>query len=87
MTMKLNLTIEDLEDRIAPDLLLPNGNTIFVDHDNPAPGDCHPSLENEANVSSNWHGWGPWSATDFFRGDGHPIEYTNGESFCGTLPG
>jgi hypothetical protein len=69
----------------AADLTLPNAKVIFGGHDNPAPGDCHPALQNKVIVKSNWHGWGPWSATSEVRthtetpsNHATPILYTNG---------
>ena len=49
------------------DLLLPNGNEIFDDHDNPAPFPCHPSLFHGAWIKSGLKGWGPWGATTEVR--------------------
>lgn len=74
MVKKLNLKIEDLEDRIAPALVLPNDMVIFSGFDNPAPGDFHPALTardataldattgNGPSVSG-FGNEGPWSAT------------------------
>jgi hypothetical protein len=44
---KLSLKVEDLEEKIAPVLMLPNGNEVFVGEDNPAPFDKHPSIDSE----------------------------------------
>lgn len=42
MTKKLTLQIEDLEDRIAPSLILPNGNELFAG--DMLHGELHPAL-------------------------------------------
>lgn len=74
MTKKLTLKIEDLEDRIAPALLLPNGDLIFSNFDNAAPGDLHPSFGRDGAAyaaTTDYNGpivlggfnEGPWSAT------------------------
>ncbi len=55
MTKKLSLQIEDLEDRIAPALVLPNDMVIFADFDNPAPGEFHPAFAHSPAE-------GPWQA-------------------------
>ena len=62
MTKKLSLKIEDLEDRIAPALLLPNDMLMFSGFDNAAPGPLHPALMNGVGEHSNGHAAGPWSA-------------------------
>lgn len=51
----------------SADLLLPNGKEIFDNHDNPAPGPCHPALQTGAWLKSGLRGWGPWSATSEMR--------------------
>lgn len=69
----------------SADLTLPNpdGTEIFDNHDNPAPQPCHPALFYEAYVKSNFHGWGPWSATNEVRQalgtHGTPITYSDPE--------
>lgn len=69
----------------SADLTLPTPDSkeIFDNHDNPAPQPCHPALSNEAYVKSNFHGWGPWGATNEVRQAlgtrGTPIEYSNME--------
>lgn len=74
MTKKLTLQIEDLEDRIAPALILPNGMPMFLGFDNAAPGPLHPALANGVEEHSNFNGFGPWSATDEVKGG--PIEFS-----------
>lgn len=68
MTKKLTLKIEDLEDRIAPALVLPNEMVLFLGFDNAAPGPFHPSLMNGVEEHSNGQAAGPWSATELFGG-------------------
>ena len=72
MTKKLSLQIEDLEDRIAPALVLPNDMVVFADFDNPAPGALHPSFDRADAAYAATDGYngptiagfneGPWSA-------------------------
>ena len=84
MTKKLSLKIEDLEDRIAPGLLLPNDMVIFSGADNPSPNfDFHPNFFRSPTAVEATTGYngpssihnpeanfnhGPWSATDEFGG-------------------
>lgn len=87
MTKKLDLHIEDLEDRIAPALVLPNDMLIFSGFDNPAPGDFHPALTARADAAHeatdgyngpNFNGGGnegPWGATAPFGG---PLGFSPG---------
>ena len=64
MTKKLSLKIEDLEDRIAPGLILPNGMVIFSGADNPSPQfDLHPSF---------FRSWTAFEATTDYNGPSSP---------------
>ncbi len=57
MTKKLDLHIEDLEDRIAPALLLPNGTTLFSQMMVPNGDSLFPTLERFGEDVL-----GPWNA-------------------------
>jgi hypothetical protein len=79
------VALTGFSDEAAADLLLPNDKEIFDNHDNPAPGLCHPALQNEVYVKSNGHGWGPWGATSEMKAfltpssQGTPISYKDAE--------
>lgn len=65
MTKKLDLHIEDLEERIAPNLLLPSGQNIFGGGNLPN-GEPHPGFDPTTGR------FGPWNA--HFNAD--PIDCT-----------
>lgn len=65
MTKKLDLIIEDLEDRIAPALILPNGDIIFGGMLLPNSATTHPAV---ADGMSSPGFPGPWNATEPFGG-------------------
>lgn len=67
MTKKLTLQIEDLEDRIAPSLILPNGNEMFAD--DLLHGELHPGLftRNAAALDATF-GHGPEFCLSFDGG-------------------
>ena len=64
MPRKLKLEVEDLERRIAPGLLLPNGEVIFGNFMLPN-GDPHP-VGPHGGDNSGFPG--PWNATEVFGG-------------------
>ena len=68
MPGKLKLEIEDLEERIAPGLLLPNGEVMFGNFLLPN-GDPHPV----GPLGGDNSGFpGPWNAVNHFGG---PLEF------------
>jgi hypothetical protein len=68
MTKKLSLTVEDLEDRIAPSLILPNGKEMFVD--DMLHGDLHPGLFTRSDAAAEaTFGHGPIFCLSFDEGE------------------
>ena len=95
---KSRFSIEKLEERIAPNLTLPNGNVLFAGFDNPAPGLYHPAVtarsltavyatEATGNPTTAnplpYGNEGPWSAHIVQHGRGGPITCT--ETYCPEL--
>ena len=68
MTKKLSLQIEDLEDRIAPSIILPNGNEIFAG--DLLQGELHPALTaRDATAVEATFGNGPFLCVSFDGGE------------------
>lgn len=65
MTKILRLNIEDLEDRIAPALILPNGDIVFSGFMLPHGNAPHPAI---ADGMSSPGFPGPWNAAANFGG-------------------